>query len=394
MVLAALGYFVDIYDLVLFSIVRVPSLMDLGLTGGSVLTVGLKLLNFQMAGMLIGGIFWGMLGDKKGRLSVLLGSILIYSIANILNGFAHSIHTYALWRFLAGIGLAGELGAGITLVAESIDKNQRGYATALVAGIGVAGAVFAGLVAEYFSWRVNYWIGGAMGIGLLLLRIRATESDLLKGILTSKVSKGNFLKLFTNRQLFSRYLRTILIGIPLWYIVGILITFSPELASNLGINGVKAGRAIMWCYGGLVIGDLSSGFLSQWVQSRRKVVALFLAGSSVGVVSCLNAFSFSELGFYILCGLLGIFAGYWALFVTIAAEQFGTNLRATVTTTVPNFVRGMVVPLTIGFQFLHQSLSIRLTIGILGGICFGLAAIGLYFTEESYGKDLNYLELT
>ncbi len=393
-ILAALGYFVDIYDLVLFSIVRVSSLTDLGVAGPNVMNTGLYLLNVQMIGMLIGGIIWGVLGDKKGRLSVLLGSILLYSLANILNGFVTSIPMYALCRFVAGIGLAGELGAGITLVSESIDKHRRGYATALVAGIGVSGAVFAGVIAEFFTWRVNYWIGGAMGIILLLMRIRAFESDLFKSMMSKTVEKGNFLRLFSNRQLLIRYCRVILIGVPLWYIVGILITFSPELTRSLGIEGVKAGRAIMWCYGGLVIGDLGSGFISQWVKSRRKVVGVFIVGCCVAVTACLNAYGLSAASFYWLCFGLGIFAGYWALFVTMAAEQFGTNLRATVTTTVPNFVRGMVVPLTIGLHFLQTHFSIRASIGILGIICFSLALIGLYFSEESYGKDLNYLEVT
>jgi len=393
LVVASLGYFVDIYDLVLFSIVRVPSIADLGYVGKEALNHGMFLLNMQMAGMLVGGIIWGILGDKRGRLSVLFGSIFLYSIANILNGFATTITDYALWRFVAGIGLAGELGAGITLVAESLPKEKRGYGTMIVATVGVSGAVFAGLIAEYFNWRTNFFIGGALGLMLLVLRIGVFESTMFTQTKQKGVKRGNFLSLFTKKTLFKKYLKCILIGIPLWYVVGIPITFSPEFAAALHVQGtVLAGRAVMYCYLGLVFGDLFSGLISQVWRSRKKVVFLFLTMTTVLTAVLFNQNGITNFEYYLLCFFLGIGIGYWAIFVTVAAEQFGTNMRATVATSVPNFVRGAVVPTTLLFRYLEPQWGLIQSASIVGAICFTLAYISAYFLEETFDKDLNYLE--
>ncbi len=393
-IVAALGYFVDIYDLVLFSIVRVESLKDLGLTGQALMDKGVLLLNMQMIGMLIGGIFWGILGDKRGRLSVLFGSILLYSIANIANGFVHTVETYALWRFIAGIGLAGELGAGITLVSESLSKESRGYATMWIATVGVSGAVFAGVIAEFFTWRTNFIIGGVLGLCLLLLRVSVVESGLYQKVSEQAVtSRGNFLSLFTQKTRFFRYLMCILIGVPLWYVVGILITFSPEISHALGVVGtVAAGKAVMFCYLGLVFGDFASGWLSQLWKSRKKAVLVFLIFTLVAVICNFMARGISSGWYYALCGVLGFSSGYWAVFVTVGAEQFGTNLRSTVAITVPNFVRGAVVPLTLSFQLLKPMVGIIYSAAILGFICLGIAFTSLYFLRETYGKDLDFIE--
>ncbi len=393
-IVAALGYFVDIYDLVLFSIVRVPSLKSLGLDGQELIDQGVLLLNMQMIGMLVGGIIWGILGDRKGRLKIMFASIFIYSIANFANGMVNSLTAYAIWRFIAGIGLAGELGAGITLVAEVLPKHIRGYGTMMVASIGVSGAILANLVATSFDWRVAFYIGGALGMLLLVTRISVAESGMFQAMGENvKVSKGNFLALFTNRKRFFRYLNSILIGVPIWFVVAILITFAPEFASALGTTGpISAGNAVMLCYLGLIFGDFSSGLVSQIFKSRKKAILIFMVMTMVGIAFYFLQGSQSPAFFYGVCCALGVASGYWAIFVTVAAEQFGTNLRATVATTVPNFVRGMVVPITMAFQFLRPHAGLEGSALLVGGFCLLLAFSALVALEETFHKDLDYFE--
>ncbi len=394
-IVAALGYFVDIYDLILFSVVRVPSLKSFGLSGQALLDSGLFLLNMQMTGMLIGGIFWGILGDKKGRLAILFGSIILYSIANVANGFATSIEQYALFRFIAGIGLAGELGAGITLVVEVMPKESRGWGTMVVAGIGLFGAIAAYFTVEWFDWRTAFFVGGGLGFALLVLRFSVYESGMFESLKnTTKVKRGDFFMLFTDGQRLMKYLRCILIGIPLWFVVGILITLSPEFATAFGITDpVSAGRSIMFCYAGIATGDFISGFLSQRLQSRKKVLWYSLIATMVGIVVYLLLVRGGGSGsIYLMAYLLGVACGYWAIFVTVASEQFGTNVRATVTTTVPNFVRGSVVPMTLAFKTLTVSADI-VTAGLLvGGVVMMLAFWALWGMHETFGKELNYTE--
>ncbi|MBZ0200407.1 MAG: MFS transporter [Ignavibacteriaceae bacterium] len=394
-IVAALGYFVDIYDLVLFGIVRVPSLKALGLLDAQILDKGVFLLNMQMIGMLIGGVIWGILGDKKGRLQILFGSILLYSIANIANGFVTNVDQYAVCRFLAGIGLAGELGAGITLVAEILPKEIRGYGTMMVATIGVSGAVVAYAIAEDFMWRTSYFIGGGLGFLLLILRVSVYESGMFEAIKKTNISRGNFLSLFTKKDLFNRYLKCILIGLPSWYVVGVLITFSPELGKALNLaEPIAAGQAIMFCYIGLILGDLSSGILSQLLQSRKKVVFIFLM---MAMVIITFYFSFLQGGsaflFYSVATALGFSIGYWAVFLTIAAEQFGTNLRATVTTTVPNFVRGATVPITLMFNFGKGYLGVVNSAILVGVLVFAISLYAVYKLNETFHKSLDFVEV-
>lgn len=392
-IVAALGYFVDIYDLVLFSIVRVPSLKSIGLTGQELIDQGVFLLNMQMIGMLIGGVIWGVLGDRKGRLKIMFGSIFLYSLANLANGMVNSIEAYAALRFLAGVGLAGELGAGITLVSEVLHKSIRGYGTMIVATVGVSGAILANIVAKGFDWRSAFVIGGCLGLVLLLLRVAVAESGMFKGMETSTVSRGNFLSLFTSRDRFGRFLHSILIGLPSWFVVGVLITFSPEFAKVLNIQGtISAGNAVMYCYMGLVAGDLSSGLLSQLLKSRKKVILLFLLLSVASVGAYFSASGVSAATFYLICGLLGFSIGYWAIFVTVAAEQFGTNLRATVATAVPNFVRGMTVPITMLFQVIRKPLGIENGALAVGLLCLVIALFSLSRLQETFHKDLDYFE--
>lgn len=390
---AALGYFVDIYDLLLFSIVRVKSLQSLGLHEDQVLSQGVLLLNMQMAGMLLGGIFWGILGDKRGRLSVLFGSIFMYSVANLLNGLVQNVEQYALLRLVAGIGLAGELGAGITLVSELMPRHSRGYGTAIVASVGILGAVVAAFVANLFDWRTSYFIGGGLGLVLLLLRVSLYESGMFSRLKESSVSRGNFMMLFSNRSRSLKYLNCILIGLPIWYVVGILITFSPEFGKAFGMAvPPTAGEAVKYCYIGLSLGDLVSGFLSQRLRSRKKVVWLFLGLTTLAVGAYFSVGAQSLGHFYAICCGLGFAVGFWAVFVTMASENFGTNIRATVTTTVPNFIRGSVVPLTLAFEASKTYLGLSGSALLLGLLTLLIAAFSLSRLEETYGRDLDFLE--
>jgi MFS family permease len=390
---AALGYFVDIYDLILFSIIRVKSLVSLQVPQARLLDTGALLLNMQMGGMLLGGLLWGILGDKRGRLSVLFGSIFLYSTANIANAFVDSVEAYAALRFIAGIGLAGELGAGITLVSEVMPKESRGYGTTIVASVGITGAVVAALVADRFDWRIAYIVGGVMGIALLLLRIGVYESGMFQQVKATETRRGAFFTLFATRERAVKYVSVILIGVPIWYVIGVLITFSPELGAAMGMNPApNAGRAVMFTYIGLAIGDLASGGLSQILGSRKKVALIFLSLTAVMIGIYFTALAQSLPAFYALCTCLGFAIGYWAIFVTIASEQFGTNIRATATTTVPNFVRGAVVPLTLTFQALKGPLGIITSGALVGVVALLIAFIALRGLEETFGKDLDYVE--
>jgi MFS transporter, putative metabolite:H+ symporter len=408
-IVAALGYFVDIYDLLLFSIVRRPSLMSLGVAEADLFSQGEKLLQIQMFGLLIGGLIWGVMGDKRGRLSVLFGSILLYSLANIANGFVTTVEQYSWLRFIAGIGLAGELGAGVTLVSETLPPNLRGYGTTIIATVGLMGAVLANFISKAFDWHIAYFIGGGLGLLLLLARVSVFESGIFLQTKAKEISRGNFFQLFQNRSRFIRFIGCIFIGLPIWYAIGILITFSPEFAKALQINGtVSAGDAVMFSYLGLAAGDLSSGFLSQKMKSRKKVVTMFILITLLFILLYLFSPFKSTSFFYITCFTLGFGIGYWALFVTIAAEQFGTNLRSTVATTVPNFIRGTVIPLTLLFKFLRDNLTAYYTplvseteaksYGIIyGALTVGLCTIVIAFIalraiDETYGRDLNFEE--
>lgn len=398
-IVGALGYFVDVYDLLLFSIIRVPSLKSLGLSPEEVAKSGLRILNIQMLGLLIGGIIWGVLGDKKGRLKVLFASIILYSLGSIANGFVHTVNQYALVRFITGLGLAGELGAGITLVSELMPKERRGIATSLVAGIGLSGAVFAYFVRQWFvgtdgeGWRMTYFIGGGLGFLLLFLRVGVLESGMFKNISQSNVRKGDFFMLFTSGKRLKKYLTAILIALPNWYVIGILITFSKEFAAKMNIQGaVDPGKGIMVAYAAISIGDILIGFISQGFKSRKKALWLFHIITAISVVWYFNLHGQSSFNLYVVCVFLGFGTGFWAMFVTMAAEQFGTNIRATVATTVPNMARGSLTLVSLLFVSLQPSQGYFQSGWITGLIVFAIAFVALALTEETFGKDLDYIE--
>ncbi len=393
-IVAALGYFVDIYDLLLFNVIRLPSLASLGYTGEAAKSLGFFLLNMQMGGLLVGGLLWGTLADKRGRLSVLFGSIILYSLANIGNGFVDSVETYSAMRFIAGIGLAGELGAGITLVSESMQQTSRGYGTTIVASFGLMGAVVAALVGDMFKWRTAYFVGGAMGLLLLVLRIGVYESGMFDKVKQQKtIVRGNFLQIFSHRERMVKYLAVIIIGVPIWYVLAILIAFSPEMGKAMGMTTLPAPpRAVLFCYIGQVTGDLVSGFLSQFLESRKKAVAVFFT-ITILAVSIYFTFARTSLeAFYMICMALGFGNGYWAVFMMIASEQFGTNLRGTVTTTAPNFVRGSVVLVTSAFRALETTFGTLQSAAFVGAVLMILAIAALRVVDETYSKNLDYVE--
>jgi MFS family permease len=406
-IVAALGYFVDIYDLLLFGVERTESLREilriqfpnLIEAGREILNpiYGKQLLNWQMAGMLVGGIFWGILGDKKGRLSVLFGSILTYSIANIANGMVNSTDWYMVLRFITGFGLAGELGAGITLVSESMSKEKRGYGATIVATIGVFGAVVAGFMGGVLYWRYSFYIGGAMGLALLFLRIGVFESGMFDHLKKDKnIKRGNILTLFSSRKNLKKYLCIIFVTVPVWYVMGTLVLFSPEYAVLLKLpaKSVSAGTAITFAYAGITIGDVVSGLLSQWLKSRKKSLGLFLSLTAIGVILYFMFGGKSVAAFYGIIGFIGFATGYWAVFISAASELFGTNIRATAATTAPNFVRGSTILISLLLSYLTSIFGDDkiLATQVTGAIIIGIGFIALYFLEETFGKELNYIE--
>lgn len=402
-IVAALGYFVDIYDLILFGIVRIPSMTSLGFTEVEIDSVGTSIINWQMGGLLLGGILWGVLGDKKGRLSVLFGSIIMYSLANIACGFLPYLpqdketitYTYITLRFIAGIGLAGELGAGITLVSEVLPKELRALGTSIVAGFGLSGAVVANLSWKLTEdWSMTYFIGGGMGLCLLLLRVGVLESGMYKESKGSGVKHGSFFMLFNKWERAVRYLKCIGIGLPTWFCIGILAFFGNKFGVALGMKEeVSAGDSIMWGYIGISAGDLFSGVLSHWLKSRKMAIFWMIVFTSISVVWLLYGGIKTPGMYYFLCCWFGFGTGYWAMFVTMGAEQFGTNIRSTAATTIPNFVRGTVILMTFGFNgLIGAEFSVISSATIVGLICF---AIGIYCTlsvSETHGKDLDFIE--
>ena len=411
-IIAALGYFVDIYDLILFQVIKNPSLESLGLSGQELTDAGLSLMNWQMIGMLIGGILWGVLGDRRGRLSVLFGSIVLYSLANIANAFVTNLEMYAWLRLIAGIGLAGELGAGITLVSETMTQKHRGYGTMVVVSFGVLGAVAANMVAlngsvfsgllfsitghHFLDWQIAYIIGGVLGIMLLILRLGAYESHMYVSMQTEKAVRGNFFMLFKSRKMFTKYFCCIAIGVPIWYMIGVLVALAKDISALKGINAVLTGNAVMFFYIGTSFGDFMSGYLSQVFRSRIRIVFFYLAVTVLAVPLYLYVPYKDPYLFYWICAFLGFASGYWAVFITIASEQFGTNIRSTVTTTVPNFVRGSLVLLTISLNFFRKDLGIDLITSCLlvGIIAVTVSFLALSKLEDTYHKELAYIELT
>ncbi len=390
---AGIGFFIDAFDLFLFNVYRIPSLKDLGLSGSQLTLTGEKLLSIQMAGMMLGGIITGIYADKKGRVTVLYGSILLYSLANFANAFVHDVNTYAVIRFLAGVGLAGELGAGITLVSESMTVEKRGYGTILVATLGALGAVTAGLIGDVLPWRYAFLAAGVAGGILLLLRLKSFEPSMFNDTKLTTEKRGSLVLLFSAPKRTLKYVACILMGIPIWYSVGLLITLSPEIAKNHGIVGLKLSTCFILFQVGITSGDLLSGILSQLFRSRKKILLSFMA---LGILA--TAYHFIRINtsqqLNITSLLMGLGCGYLSVFVTTTAEHFGINLRVTVTATVTNFMRGALVLLIPLHQGLEHAFGLSLTGGlaITGCIVWALALISALALPDTFGKSLAFTE--
>ena len=393
-IVAALGYFVDIYDLLIFGIVRSASLKDIGIAADAQLGPTQLILNSQMIALLLGGILWGTLGDKRGRISVLFGSIILYSLANIANGFVHTVPQYAAARFLAGLGLAGELGGGITLVSESLDDKTRGYGTTIVSSFGILGAVIGVVVAKNTAWRTAYFIGGGLGLALLLLRASVLESGVFEKIKAdTSIQRGNFFSLFTSRSRIQRYFTVILVGVPIWYAVAILVTTAPEVGKAMGMSRAPdAAITILFNYAALALGGFASGILSQRMRSRKRALLVFILITAASLPFYFLVGRQSLFMFYAASVVLGFGTGYWSVFVTVAAEQFGTNVRATAATTAPNFVRGSVVPVTLAFNALKGPLGVVGSAATVGAITILIALVALVGLTETFGKSLDFVE--
>jgi MFS family permease len=396
-IVAALGYFVDIYDLLLFTIVKKSSMLGVGATDASMLADSTHVINWQMTGLLIGGILWGVMGDKRGRLSVLFGSIILYSIANFITGYITTVDQYAWCRFLAGLGLAGELGAGITLVSELLPQNKRGIGTSMVAGIGLSGAVVA-----YFTysltgdWRLCYKIGGGLGIALLLLRVTVAESGMFKEVKASNVVRGNFFMLINKWDRLKKYVLAILIGLPTWYVIGILVNQSDRFGKAMfGSTTIDSGKSIMFAYAAIAIGDMFVGLVAQYFKSRKKALLIYYMLCIICLIAFFSSYNHSDSSMYAICALLGFSTGFWAIFITMGAEHFGTNLRATAATTIPNMVRGALPLINMLFLDLFQKSwgwSLINSGIITGVVVMSITLVAFYFTEETFHKDLNYVE--
>ncbi len=393
--IATLGYFVDLFDLVLFSLVRVQSLHDLEVPSAAMLSTGVFLISVQMAGFIVGGIFWGVLGDRRGRLSVLIGSIILYSIANIANAYVDSVNAYAVWRFIAGVGLAGELGAGVTIVSELLPQKIRGYGSTIIATVGVFGAVAAALVADLVSWRHAYLLGGIIGLLLLGLRLGVQESTLFVKLRGSpQVVRGHLWAFVRRGRLMGRAALVVLMGIPIWFMIGVLVTFTPEFSNalHMGPDLPRVTSAVMYLYLGFAVGDLFVGLISQALRSRRAAILIALGFIASLLLAYPHVAGRSVTAYYTMCFLLGCGSGYWAMFVLVAAEQFGTNYRATVTTSVPNLVRGATIPMSFAFKHLIPSWGVIGSGLIVGFTTVAIAVTATLILDETFHRELDYCE--
>jgi len=393
-IVSALGYFVDIFDIVLFSITRIESLKDLGLSGDSLFNQGVLLLNIQMAGMLVGGLMWGAIGDRKGRITVLFGSIFTYSVANLLNAYVSSVPQYAVLRFIAGVGLAGELGAGVTLAIESLPRTKRGIGTTIIATVGVFGAMLASYVTKHYGWRDSYLLGGVLGFLLLLFRVGALESGLYSKIEKSKdIVRGSLVYAFRSKQRVIKVLHCLSVGLPIYFVSGVLVAFAPEISRVAGFQEeFSAAQAVFYSFFGFFFGDVSSGLLSQLLKSRKKTLAVYTIGTFAFCIAILFARGASPTVVKALYVIMGTFAGYWAIFVTVAAEQFGTNIRSIMATSIPNFVRASVIPITATLAVLREPVGLLGSAVFILVICTGFALYSTYKLDETFSKDMDYVE--
>ncbi len=393
-IVSALGFFVDLYDIMALAAIGETSLKAIGVAAENIKNDINYLQSMQMLGMLIGGFLWGIIGDKYGRLKVLFGSIILYSFFTFLNAFVTGTGQYAACRFLAGLGLAGELGAGITLVSEQMKKEKRGLGPAIIAGFGVLGAIVAVFIGKYADWRTVYITGGVLGFLLLILRIGVVESGLFTIAKTSKISKGNFLIILRNWNYLKKFLCILLVGIPGWFVNGVMMQFSNYISSSMGMNPLPdKGKVIIYFFIALSLGDVLGGLVSQWLKSRKKSMYIFLSLHLLMLILFFTIGKNSAQLYYIIFAGLGLSVGFVIQLFTLAAEQFGTNIRTLVTSSGLNLVRGWVIPLGALFAWMNDSLHI-IEWKVAAIIAFSVAAVSFWALsqlDETFNNELEFV---
>lgn len=390
-IVTALGYFIDLFDYYVFLVTRQKVLTDFGFSGSQLMETGLYMVNLQFAGLLVGGVIFGVLGDKIGRKQSLLGSILLYSIATLASGMTHNIDVFAALRFIAGIGIAGEVGVGVTMVSETMDKNRRGLGVTAFIGVGLLGVVAAALMSELLHWRTCYIIGGLAGLLLLVTRIWVMEPQMFTD-LNKSVKRGSFRVLFASPDGVRRYVLCILLAVPVFFGVSIIATLSPELSIALGASPpASVSTTMIIAYTMMVIGEIVIGLLSQRLKSRKKVIALFLVLMAITLGVGFHNGALDATGYYILAGVVGFFMGYWVNFIALSAEQFGTNVRSLAANTIPNFTRGTTIAINMAFLALKDD-GVVYAASIVGFTVIVIALLALWKLPETFGKDLDYTE--
>ncbi len=393
-VASSMGFFVDLYDIIIVSVLRRSSLLDLGIAEADLQAKGVLLLNTQMAGMLLGGFLWGMLGDKKGRLSVLFGSIALYSITTFLHAYAPNYEVYLLLRFLAGIGLAGELGAAVTLVSEQMPPKWRGMGPAIIGSFGMLGAVAGAYIGGHYSWQFTYQLGGGMGLVLLLLRLGVMESGLYRNLQGAQVRQGDLWLVLRDRKQLLKYCAIILMGFPGWFVNGVVMTFTPEIAAGMGMQEIPSVSMVFTVFFlGFTFGDFSCGLVSQWLQSRKKAIFRYLSAFTLLMITYFAIGYRSVQIYYTLFFLMGISVGYTIVLITNGAEMFGTNIRSLVTTSSLNLLRASVIPQATLFNLLTHSMGAAKAAALVGILSVAIAFWAYTQLEETFHKDLNYVDV-
>jgi MFS transporter, putative metabolite:H+ symporter len=391
---AALGYFVDVYDLLIFGAERVESLQAVGVPKEDMKDVGILILNFQMAGLILGGFLFGILADKLGRLKVLFASILLYSVANIANAFVTTVPAFAGARFFAGIGLAGELGVALSWISESLERRQRTIATMIVSAIGLFGGIAAALVGSVCHWKTSYIIGGVMGLILLVLRISVKESKIFIKNQFKDIKRGDLIELFGSRKQLYKYLLCVFAGAPAVVFINLYITLTPEFALAFGITEpVSVSTAIMVYLMVFAVSDILCGFLSKLMQKRKGPLLIYACMQIFATAYFLLAPPDTAMGYYYRCAFLGFSIGYWGILITNSVEQFGTNIRATVATSTPNLIRGLTIPASLIFTNLIPAYGLVRSGAIVGFSLIVISIISILLLKDKFENNLNFTEV-
>jgi MFS transporter, putative metabolite:H+ symporter len=381
------GYFIDIFDLVLFSTLRISSFEELKITDPTYWTV--VFFNLQMTGILVGGIFWGKMADIKGRSWSFMGTILVFSIANIINGLTSSLTVYGICRFIAGFGLAGEMGSGIALICEKVPDEKRSLYLGFVSSLGCIGAVLSGWLGDIVYWRYLFIGSGFAGILLTLLRKNLLEPDLFRKTATLNIPRGQWKTLFQSPPDLIRFILLIFLGIPMWYIIGILWSFSTEMTSTIGLNIFTSGQAILWGYVGVWMGDMLMPFVSQFLKSRIFTIQICLIMMLLGVIYLFQFQPHSLLSFQLTHIFLGFTIGYWAVYATLCGESFGTNIRALTSTSLPSLIRFSSIPMMIIYQYGRDENELNIALG-MGLTVLCISMITTYFIKDTFQKDIDF----